>query len=84
MQVLDGKTVLLPNIFDPSELRSDITGKVVRYLHENGAQVGLGEAFVEVEAMKVTRQQLHLLEHLVFFCAHCYDSISACCHSQVH
>jgi acetyl-CoA carboxylase / biotin carboxylase 1 len=57
LQVLDGKTVLLPNIFDPSELRSDITGKVVRYLHENGAQVGLGEAFVEVEAMKVTLHQ---------------------------
>ena len=53
LQVLDSKTVLLPNIFDPSELRSDITGKVVRYLQENGAQVNSGEAFVEVEAMKV-------------------------------
>jgi acetyl-CoA carboxylase / biotin carboxylase 1 len=43
--VLDGKTVLLHDIFDPSELRSDITGKVVRYLHKNGTQL---------EAMKVT------------------------------
>eukprot|EP00612_Vaucheria_litorea_P002853 CAMPEP_0171460884 /NCGR_PEP_ID=MMETSP0945-20130129/5573_1 /TAXON_ID=109269 /ORGANISM="Vaucheria litorea, Strain CCMP2940" /LENGTH=2045 /DNA_ID=CAMNT_0011987159 /DNA_START=270 /DNA_END=6407 /DNA_ORIENTATION=+ len=51
--VLDGKTVLLPNIFDPSELRSDITGKVVRYLHANGANVKKGEPYVEVEAMKM-------------------------------
>ncbi|KAG5181165.1 acetyl-CoA carboxylase [Tribonema minus] len=50
---LDGKTILLPNIFDPSELRSDITGKIVRYLHENNAQVNVGEPFVEVEAMKM-------------------------------
>ena len=27
--VLDGVTVLLPTIYDPSELRSDITGKLV-------------------------------------------------------
>lgn len=50
---LDGKTVLLPNIFDPSELRSDLTGKVVRFLQENGQQVQMGEPFCEVEAMKM-------------------------------
>ncbi|CAN0373475.1 unnamed protein product, partial [Ectocarpus sp. 12 AP-2014] len=50
---LDGKTVVLPNIFDPSELRSDITGKVVRFLQEDGADVASGEPFVEVEAMKM-------------------------------
>jgi acetyl-CoA carboxylase/biotin carboxylase 1 len=37
--VIDGSTIMLPNVFDPSELRSDVTGKVVRYLHEDGAQV---------------------------------------------
>ena len=26
--VVDGQTVILPNVFDPSELRSDVTGKV--------------------------------------------------------
>lgn len=51
--VLDGVTVLMPTIFDPSELRTDVTGKVVRYLQENGAEVNAGEAFVEVEAMKM-------------------------------
>lgn len=36
-----------------SELRSDITGKVVRFLQEDGADVASGEPFVEVEAMKM-------------------------------
>ncbi|CAN0442698.1 unnamed protein product, partial [Discosporangium mesarthrocarpum] len=47
--VLDGKTVLLPNV----ELRSDITGKVVRFLQDDGAEVTAGEPYVEVEAMKM-------------------------------
>jgi len=50
---LDGVTILMPTIFDPSELRTDVTGKVVRYLQENGADVENGEPFVEVEAMKM-------------------------------
>jgi acetyl-CoA carboxylase/biotin carboxylase 1 len=51
--VLDGVTVLMPTIFDPSELRTDVTGKVVRYLQDNGAEVEAGAPFVEVEAMKM-------------------------------
>jgi len=50
---LDGKTILLPTVYDPSELRTDITGKVVRYLQEPGAEVKAGEPYVEVEAMKM-------------------------------
>jgi acetyl-CoA carboxylase/biotin carboxylase 1 len=42
-----------PTIFDPSELRTDVTGKVVRYLQENGDEVREGKPFVEVEAMKM-------------------------------
>jgi acetyl-CoA carboxylase/biotin carboxylase 1 len=42
-----------PSIFDPSELRTDVTGKVVRYLQESGAEVLVGEPYVEVEAMKM-------------------------------
>ena len=42
-----------PTIFDPSELRTDVTGKVVRYLQDNGAEVGEGQPYVEVEAMKM-------------------------------
>jgi len=51
--VLDGVTILMPTIFDPSELRTDVTGKVVRYLQEPGGEVNVGEPYVEVEAMKM-------------------------------
>lgn len=51
--VVDGNTILMPTIFDPSELRTDVTGKVVRYLQDNGGEVREGEPFVEVEAMKM-------------------------------
>jgi acetyl-CoA carboxylase/biotin carboxylase 1 len=42
-----------PTVFDPSELRTDVTGKDVRYIQDNGASVEAGEPFVEVEAMKM-------------------------------
>jgi len=51
--VLDGVTVLLPTLYDPSELRSDITGKLVRYIVEDGADVQAGEPYAEAEAMKM-------------------------------
>jgi len=54
--VLDGQTVILPNVFDPSELRSDVTGKVVRYLFEEGEEAPAGAPFVELEAMKMIMQ----------------------------
>ena len=51
--VLDGVTVLLPTLYDPSELRSDVTGKLVRYTVEDGETVKAGEPFAEAEAMKM-------------------------------
>jgi len=45
--------VYRPTIFDPSELRTDVTGKVIRYLQESGADVEAGQPYVEVEAMKM-------------------------------
>jgi acetyl-CoA carboxylase / biotin carboxylase 1 len=51
--VLDGNTILMPSISDPSEFRTDVTGKVVRYLKDNGDEVRAGEPYVEVEAMKM-------------------------------
>jgi acetyl-CoA carboxylase/biotin carboxylase 1 len=50
---LDGQTIIVPTVFDPSELRSDITGKIVRFLQEEGEEVKKGEPYVEVEAMKM-------------------------------
>ncbi|CAL1129637.1 unnamed protein product [Cladocopium goreaui] len=46
-------TVLLPTIFDASELRSDFNGKVMRYLVPEGGIVKKDEAYVELEAMKM-------------------------------
>jgi len=50
---LDGSNILIPTQFDPSELRSDVNGKVVRFLHADGAEVEAGTPFIEVEAMKM-------------------------------
>jgi len=51
--ICDGVTCLMPTIFDPSELRTDVTGKVVRYLQEDGTHLDAGAPYVEVEAMKM-------------------------------
>merc|ERR1719311_1058548 len=46
-------TVTFPNLRDPSELRSEFNGKVVRYLVGDGEAVGKDEPYVELEAMKM-------------------------------
>ena len=56
-----------PTIFDPSELRTDVTGKVVRYLQDNGAPVESGQPYVEVEAMKMIMPANTLNKHPVPF-----------------
>ena len=44
--VIGGQTIMVPNVYDPSELRSDVNGKVVRYLHDEGTEIAKGEAYV--------------------------------------
>jgi len=51
--VLDGVTVVMPTLYDPSELRSDVSGKLVRYTVEEGGRVEAGQPFAEAEAMKM-------------------------------
>ena len=51
--IVDGASVFVPAAFDPSEIRSDVTGKIVRWLKEDGESVAKGETFAEVEAMKM-------------------------------
>ncbi|CAE7605731.1 ACC1 [Symbiodinium natans] len=51
--IIGGQTIMVPTVYDPSELRSDVNGKVVRYLHDEGAEVAKGEAYIELEAMKM-------------------------------
>jgi acetyl-CoA carboxylase/biotin carboxylase 1 len=50
---VNGQTVMIPTVYNPSELRADVTGKIVRYLQPDGAAINKGDAFVEVEAMKM-------------------------------
>lgn len=50
---VDGSTIFLPTVFDPSEVRSDVTGKMMRWLVDDGDEVQQGQPFAEVEAMKM-------------------------------
>jgi acetyl-CoA carboxylase/biotin carboxylase 1 len=50
---INGQTVMIPKVFNPSELRSDVTGKIVRYLQQDREFVAKDTPFVEIEAMKM-------------------------------
>ena len=47
---------MLPNVFNPSQRRSDVTGKVVRLLTKDGGSVKSGQPYVKCEAMKMMMQ----------------------------
>eukprot|EP00741_Cyanophora_paradoxa_P025193 tig00000350_g24318.t1 len=51
--VIDGKTAIFPNEYDPTQLRSQMTGKLVRHLLEDGAHVKAGASYAEIEVMKM-------------------------------
>jgi len=46
-------TIVVPTVYDPSEMRSEFNGKVVRYLQDTGGIVKAGQPYVELEAMKM-------------------------------
>lgn len=50
---VDGKTCVFDVEYDPSQLTSSVSGKVARFLLEDGAHVRAGQAYVEVEVMKM-------------------------------
>lgn len=50
---VDGKTCLLEAENDPTQLRTPSPGKLVKYLIESGEHVNAGQAFAEVEVMKM-------------------------------
>ncbi|KAJ1977442.1 acetyl-coenzyme-A carboxylase [Dimargaris xerosporica] len=51
--MIDGKTCLLEQENDPTQLRSPSPGKLVRFLVESGDHLNAGEAYAEVEVMKM-------------------------------
>ncbi|TPX19033.1 uncharacterized protein E0L32_011277 [Thyridium curvatum] len=50
---VDSKTCLLEQENDPTQLRTPSPGKLVKYSVENGEHVEAGQAFAEVEVMKM-------------------------------
>lgn len=48
-----GKTCLFPKEYDPTTLTSSVSGKLVRFLVNSGDHVKAGQAFVELEVMKM-------------------------------
>ncbi|KAF2263278.1 hypothetical protein CC78DRAFT_534155 [Lojkania enalia] len=50
---VDGKTCLLEQENDPTQLRTPSPGKLVKFTVENGEHIQKGQAFAEVEVMKM-------------------------------
>ncbi|PGH13093.1 hypothetical protein AJ80_06465 [Polytolypa hystricis UAMH7299] len=50
---VDGKTCLLEQENDPTQLRTPSPGKLVKFTVENGDHIKSGQAFAEVEVMKM-------------------------------
>ncbi|GAD93096.1 acetyl-CoA carboxylase [Paecilomyces variotii No. 5] len=50
---VDGKTCLLEQENDPTQLRTPSPGKLVKFTVENGSHVRAGQPFAEVEVMKM-------------------------------
>ncbi|KAJ9400206.1 hypothetical protein DTO282F9_2976 [Paecilomyces variotii] len=50
---VDGKTCLLEQENDPTQLRTPSPGKLVKFTVENGSHVKTGQPFAEVEVMKM-------------------------------
>lgn len=51
---VSGKTVVFSPDYDPTALRTDVAGKLVKKLKQDGARVKKGEPYCEIEVMKVS------------------------------
>lgn len=50
---MSGYEVFIPNATDPSELRSDVQGRLIRFLVNEGDNIEEGQVCCELEAMKM-------------------------------
>ncbi|OQO06154.1 Acetyl-CoA carboxylase [Cryoendolithus antarcticus] len=62
---VDGKTCLLEQENDPTQLRTPSPGKLVKFTVENGEHVSKGQTFAEVEVMKMYLPLVALEDGLV-------------------
>lgn len=51
--ILDGTTCIFTPEYDPTKFTSTVAGKIARLLVPDGAHVNAGDAFVEIEVMKM-------------------------------
>ncbi|KAI9293200.1 acetyl-CoA carboxylase [Neoconidiobolus thromboides FSU 785] len=51
--MIDGKTCLLEEENDPTQLRSPSPGKLIQFLVESGDHINAGQAYAEIEVMKM-------------------------------
>jgi biotin carboxylase len=51
--VLDGATCMFTNEYDPTQLRAAMSGKLSRFLVEDGTDLKAGQPYAEVEVMKM-------------------------------
>ena len=51
--IIDGKTCVFQKEYDPTILKADMQGKLVRYLVADGSHIEKGQAYCEVEVMKM-------------------------------
>lgn len=51
--ILDGKTCVFPKATDPTQIKSHVNGKLVRYLVKEGDKVSVKSPVAELEAMKM-------------------------------
>lgn len=64
---VDNKVYLLEQEHDPTQLRTPSPGKLVHYHVDNGAHVKAGDAFAEVEVMKMYMPLLALEDGIAHF-----------------
>lgn len=50
---LDGHSCIFTPEYDPTRLTSSVAGKIARLLVQDGAHVGVGDPYVEIEVMKM-------------------------------
>lgn len=51
--LIDGQTCLYPKEYDPTTLASSVSGKLVRFLVQDGEHIAMGQQYVELEVMKM-------------------------------
>lgn len=65
--MVDSKTCLLEQESDPTQLRSPSPGKLIRFLVDSGGHVAAGQAYAEIEVMKMYMPLLAAEDGIVQF-----------------